>query len=49
MFKIKLKGENLLQITWKPVTPDSEGKLDRVAECTALDDSHGGIVHAEPN
>jgi len=47
MFKIKLKGENLLQITWSAPPPSSE--KTQVEKCEALDDSHGGIVHAEPN
>ena len=47
IFKIKLIDKNMLKITWG--TPLSDPTKTLVQKCEALDESHGGIVHAEPN
>ena len=48
MFKIKLMGNDTLQIMWKHITPNADGSWKTLKdECAALDDSHGGIAHAK--
>ena len=47
IFKIKMVDKNMLQITWG--TPLSDPSKTLIQKCEALDESHGGRVHAEPN
>lgn len=53
MFKIKLLGNDTLQISWTKISSSSKAMLDvdgeRKLACEALNDAHGGRIHAEPN